>query len=327
MRPDRLAFRPALAGLAITLLVTPGVAEQRFVDDAGRSVVIRSPINRLMPAGPPADLLLFALAPDRLVGLVKPWTEEQRPVVPAEWRALPIVPRLTPDPLRSDLDAVRALAPDLVVDYGDVTPAYAALADRVTEATGVPAVVFDGHLRHTPRVLRSLGRLIGAEAEGNRLAALAEEVLSAIEPLSRLRDDERVPVYFARGGDGLEAVTSQNMLDESIRLVGGRNVVARRDRTFHMITVDEVKALAPRVVIVEQASAAAPDGPLRRALPPSTVFVVDDVAGFHFVGNPPSINRLIGAAWLAGLLHPERPPFDECGLADLRRRLLQIATQ
>ena len=37
-------------------------------DSAGRHVTIPSAIQRVMPAGPPAALLLYALAPEKLIG-------------------------------------------------------------------------------------------------------------------------------------------------------------------------------------------------------------------------------------------------------------------
>lgn len=299
-------------------------AQTRFVDDAGRTVVVARPPQRVMPAGPPADGLVFALAPDLLVGLVKPWTEPQRAVLAAPGRDLDIIPRLTPDPLKSDLAAVHDLKAELVVDYGDVTPKYAAVADRVTEATGIPAVLLDGHLATTPTAFRRFGDLLGRDREGETLARLAEATLAKLAPLAGLTDAERVPVYLARGYDGLDAVAAGSTLDEAVRFAGGRNVVARTEGAFRLLTPADVAALAPRVVIVEETEAAAADAPLRRALPADAVFLLDLHDGFHWVENPPSVNRLVGAAWLARRLHPDRATIDEAGVADLARRLLHV---
>jgi len=38
-----------------------------FVDDAGRKVEIPDRVQRVYAAGPPASVLVFALAPDKLV--------------------------------------------------------------------------------------------------------------------------------------------------------------------------------------------------------------------------------------------------------------------
>ena len=39
-----------------------------FVDSAGRRVLLPEPIERVMPANPTAEVLVFVLAPERLVG-------------------------------------------------------------------------------------------------------------------------------------------------------------------------------------------------------------------------------------------------------------------
>ncbi len=322
MRPATLGL---VAGCALAACVLPGRAEgPAFVDDAGRSVSVTVTPKRVMPAGPPADMLLFALAPDLMVGLVTPWNDAQRAVLAEPERDLAIVPRLTPEPLNSDLAAVRALKVDLVVDYGDVAPKYVAVADRVSATTGVPAVLLDGRLAATPAALRRLGALLERRAVAEDLARLAEATLTRLEPLATLPDDARVPVYLARGADGLDAVAAGTTLDEAIRFAGGRNVVARTGSPFRDLTPEAVAALAPRVVIVEDARAVAPDAPLRRALPATTAILVDEHDGFHWVENPPSVNRLIGAVWLAGRLHPGTEGLDDAAARDLARRFLRL---
>lgn len=299
-------------------------ADTVLVDDAGRSVTLTVTPRRVMPAGPPADLLVYAVAPETLVGLVKPWSPEQIAAIPEAHRGLGIIPRLTPEPLRADLGAVRALGAELVVDYGDVTPTYSALADHVQEATGIPAILLDGHLAATPKTLRTLGRILDLPERAEVLAKDAEDVLQRLSPLTLLPDTNRVPVYLGRGGDGLDAVVAGGQLDEAIVAAGGRNVIERRDRSFRTVTAEEVAALAPRVVVVSQAAAIAPDSPLRRALPPTTLFLLDDTSGFHLVENPASVNRIVGAAWLAGYLHPEASMFDQAALAKLRHDFLHL---
>ncbi len=315
--------------LALSLLavftVRAATAETVFVDDAGRSVPIARPIARVIPAGPPADALLVALAPDLLVGLVHPFTEEQKRVLPAGWRDLAIVPRLTAEPSKGDLAAIAALKPDLVVDYGDVTAKYAALADRVTADTGIPAVLLDGRLNAVPGTLRRLAALLGRAADGERLAGLADMALVGLTPTRDLADGDRVPVYLARGYDGLDAVAAGSQLDEALLFAGGRNVVARERGVFRAMTPDAVAAARPKVVVVEQAEAMAADAPLRKALPAETVFLLDDYHGFHRVENPPSVNRLIGAVWLALRLHPDRVRFDDATLAELTRAFLHTS--
>ena len=49
-----------------------------FMDSAGRTVRLPKSIKRIIPAGPPAEALLYSLAPDTLAGLIEPWTDSQK---------------------------------------------------------------------------------------------------------------------------------------------------------------------------------------------------------------------------------------------------------
>ena len=62
-------------GVFLLLLCFWGVAAPgaiaggiEVIDSAGRHVTIPTAIQRVMPAGPPAAILLYALAPEKLIG-------------------------------------------------------------------------------------------------------------------------------------------------------------------------------------------------------------------------------------------------------------------
>ncbi len=84
-RPGRRgADRPAVhrAGLALAVacfaVAAAGpAAAGTFVDSAGRRVEVPDKVSRVYTAGGPASVLLYVLAPDRLLG----WT---RALTPAE---------------------------------------------------------------------------------------------------------------------------------------------------------------------------------------------------------------------------------------------------
>ena len=58
-------------GLAILLLLAslrPAIADRLVTDSAGRKVMVSDRIERVFAAGPPAAILLYILAPDRMIG-------------------------------------------------------------------------------------------------------------------------------------------------------------------------------------------------------------------------------------------------------------------
>ena len=89
--------RIALAVAAVALLLgTAAPALARSVtDSAGRKVEVPDRIERVFAAGPPASILLYMLAPDRMTGWPNPPTPEERPYIAAQYRDLPALGRLT----------------------------------------------------------------------------------------------------------------------------------------------------------------------------------------------------------------------------------------
>ena len=79
-----------LALLGAMLASSPdGQAARTVADSAGRQVEVPDRIERVFAAGPPASVLLYVLAPDRLVGWPRaPHPEDLRYIAP-EYRDLP----------------------------------------------------------------------------------------------------------------------------------------------------------------------------------------------------------------------------------------------
>ena len=75
-----------LLGLALLLLFAAPADARSVVDATGRTVEISDRIERVMPAGPPAAVLLYTLAPEKLIG----WPHAPGPAAKSPWgRALP----------------------------------------------------------------------------------------------------------------------------------------------------------------------------------------------------------------------------------------------
>ena len=72
MRLDR---RTLIAGLSAALLAPRDARAATVTDGAGRAVPVPARVERVFPAGPPAAILLYTLAPELLIG----WPRANRP--------------------------------------------------------------------------------------------------------------------------------------------------------------------------------------------------------------------------------------------------------
>jgi len=288
-----------------------------FTDSAGRTVHLPNDIRRIIPAGPPAEALLYSLAPETLAGFVEPWTDIQRQASIEKVRELPNIPRITRKEGGLDVQAIHALHADLIIDYGAIDERYTGLADEVQSEAGIPYLVLDGRLTKVPETVRRLGTLLHQDGRARRIAEAAELALLKLARVASKADAERVSVYYARGSDGLRAVRMGSSLDEGIALAGGRNVIAPGKGPFSVVSVEEVAALKPSFVVLAEPEATEEGAPLRKALPPETRFLVDRGLPYGWIERPPSLNRLIGAMWLAARLYPGEISFS----ADDARRM------
>src|SRR5262249_54353979 len=130
-----LVSRTISVAVALALLLaTAGIAAAQaptrpFVDSAGRTVQIPAQVTRVFAAGPPASVLVYTLAPDKLAGWIRAPTAEERPFIPPRYAALPVHGRLTGRGDSANVEAVLQLRPDIIVDVGTIDPTYASLAD------------------------------------------------------------------------------------------------------------------------------------------------------------------------------------------------------
>ena len=77
---------------------------------------------------------------------------------------------------------IQALHPDLIIDYGTVSPRYKQLAQDTQKKTGIPTLLFDGALDQIPAVARTLGQILHQPDRAEAVARVAEAILALPMP-------------------------------------------------------------------------------------------------------------------------------------------------
>ena len=306
-----MIFRAFLAAVAVLALLA-GAEARTIVDSAGRTVEVPDRVDRVFASGPPASIVIYALKPDALLGWPRALRGYEKPYIAPAWRELPETGRLTGRGGEANLERVLALKPDLIVDFGSVRGTYIDLADRVQAQTGIPYILVNGRFAETARSLRLLGRALGVEARAEALASDAEATFAALDAvLGAVPMEARPRVYLARGPDGLETGLRGSINTEIIERAGGRNVAdVPGRRGLVQASPEQVIVADPDTIVtwdrifyarvwrdkLWQGIAAVRRG--RVYLSPT--------APFGWIDRPPSVNRLMGLKWLAGLFYPDR---------------------
>ncbi len=315
------ALRIALL-IAVALMALPGRAAE-FVDSAERRVPIPEQVHRVMTAGPAADVLVFSLAPNKLVGWSQALSRAQQSYLPAKYARLPVVGRLAGPYPTAGADQVARLHPDLIVYTGPVTPEAIGTADGIQAQTGVPYIVLDGSIQRTPEMLRTLGTVLGV---GDRRLELASYAYHAIEGLrGRLlirSADDRPLVYYGRGPDGLETGLFGALAMSDVDQVGVVSVSARLGRgELTRVTREQVLAWNPQVIIAQDHrfyNALQRDPRWRTAAAVrSKRFYLVPGEPFGWIDDPPGVNRMVGLYWLMSLFYPDTYQEDPATMAQL----------
>src|SRR3954449_9836420 len=197
--------RTVIAGLSAAILAPHAVRAATVTDGASRVVQVPERVERVFPAGPPAAIFLYTLAPELLIGWPRANRPEEREFLLPDVGARPEVGRITGRGNTANLEVVLALKPDLILDVGSVNATYISLADRVQQQTGIPYALFDGRFEGTAQAYRTLGALIGRREQGEALASSAEGTIKTItQRVDTIALEQRPRVYYARGPRGLD---------------------------------------------------------------------------------------------------------------------------
>ncbi|GLK74791.1 iron ABC transporter substrate-binding protein [Methylopila jiangsuensis] len=304
----------ALALVTALLAAACPAAAKVFTDAAGRRVEIPDAPKRVLPAGPPAAVLVYVVAPDLLAGWTRAPSADEKPFLRPEVRDLPAYGRLAGRGGTANLEAVLAAKPDLIVDVGSVDKTYAALADRVQAQTGVPYILIDGALAKSPETLRRLGLALNRETRAGELATYADDALTSVAAgVARIPTEARPRVYYARGPDGLETAPKGSITVESLDAVGAVNV-AEGGTGLARVSPEQILGWNPdAVVTIDQRFATrAKSDPVWsgiKAVREGRVYAAP-AAPFGWLDAPPAVNRLIGLRWLARALYGGAFPGD-----------------
>jgi iron complex transport system substrate-binding protein len=319
-----------LSRVAVLLLafVTPASARS-VVDATGRTVEIPDRIERVMPAGQPAAVLLYTLAPEKMIG----WPHSPGPAAKSllgpSFAGLPEVAPLVRDG-KVQAEQIQAARPDVILDYGSAAPRYADRATIVQEATGIPVLLLDGKLERTPEIYRLLGEMLGTEERAASLAGAAERLLTITRQRAQARREAGpIRVYYARSADGLTTATAASSLGDVLRLVGLVNVAdgAQPGELSH-VTRDQVYAWNPDIVVTNNPgfwkAGKEPDWGGLPAVAQGRVYLAPALP-FGWIDEPPSVNRLLGLIWAGHILYPAVYPEDlRAEARDFYRRFYRI---
>lgn len=285
----------------------PAFAQLPVVDATGREIRPPAKVERVYAAGPPASMLVFAIAPEKLLGWTRAFRADEVQFVPPRYAALPNLGRLTGRGNTANVEVLLKARADLIVDAGSTGATLGSLATQVQQQTGVPYALFDGRMESAPATLRALGKLMGEQASAEALAAWYETQLSDVK--ARIaRADTHPRVYYGRGPAGLQTGGKGAITVEVLDFLGADNVAAEAPAALTTVSVEQILLWNPDVILTSDPNfwrAAGSDARWRAvaAVERKQVFLSPHLP-FGWFDFPPGANRLLGVWWAGKLLYP-----------------------
>ena len=215
-----------------------------LTDASGVALALARPPRRNVSLIPSITETLCALGlADALVG-VTAYCVEPRAVVRSKTRI-----GGEKDP---DLDAIRALAPDLVV---------ANIEENVREhvealrASGIPVwVTYPRTVAEGLAMIRELGAVTGAGARAEALLAELQPLYARVRAASARR--RPVPVFYPIWRAPWMTIGRDTYIHDVLAVCGAANVFADRPERYPTLTLDDMAARRPEVILL-------PDEPFR----------------------------------------------------------------
>ncbi len=309
-----LTRRRALELGAGTLLAAPFIDHawaqdaRTLTDAAGRRVTVPAKVNRVLASGPPGSVFLYTLAPETMIGWIRPPLPDEKPYLKAPFADLPAYARMTGRGDTVDVAAVKAHKADFILDIGAVDPGYTALADRIQGQVGIAYVLLDGTLAKTAESYRILGGLLGREARGEELARAADAMIADVRAkIAPVPQDKRPRVLYARGPKGTVRANPINV--DILDVLGAVNIAPPVPGSREPLTLEEIQRADPTVIIaIDEAFFESvmkdPAWSNIAAVKTKRVYHAPTLP-FNWLDDPPGVNRLIGMRWLAEKLYPE----------------------
>jgi iron complex transport system substrate-binding protein len=314
------------AWLAVLLLSACNVAPSRapsgetqtFTDSAGRMVVLPAQIDTLAPSGAYAQVLLYTLCPEKLLGLSGAFSRKQKEYIDETYWDLPVFGQFYGKNATMNFEEIIKAAPDVIIDVGEAKSGIAADMDGIQAQTGIPVIFVEATLLETADAYDALGAVLGVPERAAALSAYVREVLALAERnAAAIPENERVSVLFGGGENGLNVNGAGSVHAQTLELIGARNAAVLDNLSGaggDEVSVEQVLLWNPDAVIL------APDAnygdiwddPMWRdvaAVRNGRVYEVP-FGPYSWLDRPPSVQRVLGALWLGNLLYPELYDYD-----------------
>jgi iron complex transport system substrate-binding protein len=289
-----------------------------FTDSVGREVEVPANITRIAVSGPLAQIAVFALAPDKMVGIATEWSEEAEQYLPTEYYNLPLLGQLYGGKGELNLETLLAVDAQVVIDVGEPKDSIVEDMDSLQEQTGIPFVHITAYTDSMGEAYRMLGELLNMEDEAEELATYCDDVYAkTIAIMDQVGESGKANILYLLGDSGLNVIASGSYHAEVINMLANNLAVVDSPSskgTGNETDMEQILLWNPDVIIFAPDSiydtvATDPAWQDLTAIKNGTYYEVPS-GPYNWLGFPPSVQRYLGMMWMTQLLYPDVAQYD-----------------
>ena len=286
-----------------------------FTDSCGREVTVPADIQKIAVSGPLAQMVVFAIAPDKMVGVANAWDESAKTYFDTKYLELPLLGQLYGGKGELNLETLLAAAPDVVIDVGEPKDSMAEDLDALQEQTGIPFVHIDAYLASMDDTYAMLGDLL---AMPNEAQGLADYCRYAYDKVKAIADSvEKVNLLYVTGEEGLNVIARGSYHAEVIDMLCNNLAVVDEPSskgTGNEVDMEQILSWNPAAVIFAPGSiySTVADNENWQTIPAirDGRYYEVPVGPYNWMGFPPSVQRILGMQWMAKVLYPDAADYD-----------------
>ena len=228
-----------------------------FTDSCGREVTVPANVEKVAVSGPLAQIVVFAMAPDKLVGIANAWDESAAQFLDTKYYDLPLLGQLYGGKGEMNLETLLAAAPDVVIDVGEPKGSIVEDMDALQEQTGIPFVHIDAYLAAMDDTYAMLGDLLAMPNEAQGLADYCRYAYDrAVEIANSV---EKANLLYITGDEGLNVIAKGSYHAEAIDLLANNLAVVEEPSskgTGNEVDMEQILNWNPDVILFDEPTSA-----------------------------------------------------------------------
>jgi iron complex transport system substrate-binding protein len=288
-----------------------------FVDSAGREVEIPKQIDRIAPSGSLAQIVLFSISPDKLVGLSGKWSDNSSDYLDSKYLELPVFGQFYGSE-DLNMESLAAADPQVIIDIGEAKDSIVEDMDSIQNQLEIPTIFIEASLETMDECYTTLGNILGMEEAAKILASYCSETYqTTVDTMAEIGDENKKSLIYCVGDTGSNVIAKDSFHAEVLDLLANNVAVVESPSskgTGNEISMEQIYLWDPDYILFAPNSVYSLVGTDKtwlelEAISSGQYYEVPD-GPYNWMGFPPSINRFMGMKWLANLLYPEYFNYD-----------------